>query len=222
MKYLSIVCALFLLIGCQGKKNNNPDKRLQDKEVPDNFDIGEMKDGTFTNKFFDFSFQYNEEWDIQTQEELEELMDLGSEMVSGGDQSVKASMEASKVRSAQHFGAYKYEYGSLVDYNPSIMIISENIKGADIVYGDEYLEILREMWPNMQTDIRQIGTIQETNLGGKKFAVMEAEMKVYGIPVRQKYYCYVMKGFALGIITSFVDQDQEDEMSQVIRSLRFK
>ncbi len=220
MKYFVLIATIAFLAACSTQQN--PDERLKDKEVPADFDIGEMKEGVFTNKYFGFKFRFNEDWDIQTEEELAELVDLGSEIASGGDNKMKSALKASQVRSAQHFCAFKYDVGSSVDFNPSIMVISENIKGKNLVYGDEYLEIIREMWPKTQVNVKQIGVIKELEIGGEDFFVMEAETKAYGISIRQKYYCSIRKDFALCLIVSYLDEEQENEMSSVIDSFGFR
>lgn len=221
MKFLPLLFSLAFLASCsQAPKNSDP--RLKDKDVPVDFDLGTMKNGVFTNEYFGFTFRFDEEWDVQTQDELKKLMELGSEMASGDDKVLKSSIKASEVRSAHHFGAYKHEVGTLVTYNPSAIVFSENIKGTDIAYGDEYLERARDMWPRTQMDIKQIGTIQEERIGNKDFFILEAEMTVYGLAIHQKYYCTIMKDFALGIIISYLDEEQEEEMHKVVESLSFK
>ena len=136
MKSLTILLALFVLIGCQnGKKNNNPDERLQEKEVPDNFDIGEAKDGRYTNNYFNLSFEYDQEWDVLTYEELESLMDMGVEVSSQSNKKLKKSFEAAKVRTAQHFGAFKHDPETFTGmFNPSVLVLSENVTMHDIQY----------------------------------------------------------------------------------------
>ena len=166
MKSLTILLALFVLIGCQnGKKNNNPDERLQEKEVPDNFDIGEAKDGRYTNNYFNLSFEYDQEWDVLTYEELESLMDMGVEVSSQSNKKLKKSFEAAKVRTAQHFGAFKHDPETFTGmFNPSVLVLSENVTMHDMQYGDEYLEKIRDTWSKTNMGIKQDGAIEEEKI----------------------------------------------------------
>lgn len=224
MKSLTILLALFVLIGCQnGKKNNNPDERLQEKEVPDNFDIGEAKDGRYTNNYFNLSFEYDQEWDVLTYEELESLMDMGVEVSSQSNKKLKKSFEAAKVRTAQHFGAFKHDPETFTGmFNPSVLVLSENVTMHDMQYGDEYLEKIRDTWSKTNMGIKQDGAIEEEKIDGRTFFTLKGRANTYGVEVLQKYHCTIVKGFALVVIETYLDEGQSKETQMVMESMEFK
>ncbi len=224
MKYLTILIALFVLFGCQNeKKNNNPDKRLQDKEVPDNFEIGEAKNGVYTNGFFNISFKYNEDWDILSYEELEALMELGAEVSSGKSEKLKKAADAASVRTAQHFAAFKYDRETFSgNFNPSIIVLSENIKAAGLKYGDEYLEQLRELWSEADMNIKQIGVIEEEKINGRTFFTLTGLIKNFGVEVTQKYHCAIIKNFAFVIIDTYMEEADHEETAVIMESFKFE
>ncbi|MDC0257459.1 hypothetical protein OAK35_01820 [Crocinitomicaceae bacterium] len=222
MKHLSLLLALFVLIGCQ-PDNKNRDKRLKDKDVPVDFDLGEAKNGTYKNKFFGFSFVYNEDWSLQSYDDMERIMQMGSDAFSENEKKEQL-LDAAKVRTANLFGVFKHDIGS-IESNPNMLMIAENIKQfPSVKYGDEYLELIRELWGQQtQLKISQVGTIQPVKVGGKEFYKMQAELTIpYSGKAYQDYYCIVDKGFALVFALSYTESEELNELEEIVKSMKFK
>lgn len=219
-RILAFTLILFVF-GCQESEEKNPDKILKNKDVPVDLDLGEANNGIYVNKYFGLSFEYDEEWFLQDHETLEKLVDRGAEIAK--DQ-LKESVEASIVRTASLFGAFKFDPAKTTGFNPSLMVMIENVKGDEnINYGDEYLEQIRELWPQLEVDVKQRGTITEAYLDGKEAYKMIAEIKApsTGI-VTQEYYCTIYKNFALVFAISYESDSERNELKRAIESIRFK
>jgi hypothetical protein len=59
-------------------------------------------------------------------------------------------------------------------------------------------------------------------LGGVDFDVMEMEMSVRGIVVKQKYYATIMKGYALCFIVSFTTDEEQASLQKILDTATFK
>jgi hypothetical protein len=126
------------------------------------------------------------------------------------------------VRSASLFGTFKHNIDAIVESNPNLIIITENLMGTSVTYGDDYLEHLRDLWDEHQIGIVQTGAIRETPIDSKDFYRLEGEIRTpYGVGYQQ-YYCTVMKGFALVITISYTNDEEREELEKVISTIRFK
>lgn len=222
MKFLSIILALFLIIGCQEKKNNNPDKRLQEKEVPDNFDIGKAKDGVFKNEYFGLTFKYNPNWDVLSYDELESMMETNSKAVAKNNKKLKQLAEASNIKTAHHFAAYKYDHQTYPGFNPSVIVMSENIEKVNLKYGDEYLEHVRDLWAQTDMNIKQVGVIKEKKIAGKQFFTMRASITTFGVEVFQDYNCAIIKDFAFIVVETYMEPSELGELNLIKESIQIK
>lgn len=221
MKYLILLLSIVFLAACS-QKNENPDKRLQEKEVPDDFEIGIAENGTYTNNYFNFTFDYDTTWAVQSFEELQKLMDAGQELVAGDDEAYKNAIKASQVRTATLFGAFKYEVNAMEESNPNILIIAENIKQfPGSLYGDDYLEKVRDMWGNSQMDIKQIGTIRAAPIDGKEFYKMTGEITTLFGSARQDYYCIILKDFALVFALTYTNESELEILEEIVATMQF-
>ncbi len=129
MKGLFAIALLFIcLVSC-----NNTGK-------PVDFDYGHVENGIYSNTYFDVSINLPQNWVVQSQEQTDKMVEQGSDLIAGEDENMKTVLKASEVNVANLLSAFQYEYGSAVDYNPSIVINSENIKNfPGIKNGADYL-----------------------------------------------------------------------------------
>lgn len=59
-------------------------------------------------------------------------------------------------------------------------------------------------------------------LGGLDFDVMEMEIAIRGIVVKQKYYTLIMKGYALGFIASYTTDEEQASLQKILDGMTFK
>jgi hypothetical protein len=59
-------------------------------------------------------------------------------------------------------------------------------------------------------------------LGGVDFDVMDLELSIRGIKVKEKYFATVIKGYALSFIVMFKGDEEEPAQQKILDSLAFK
>jgi hypothetical protein len=64
--------------------------------------------------------------------------------------------------------------------------------------------------------------IYTERLGGVDFDVMDLELSIRGITVKQKYYMTIMKGYALGFIVSFTNDEEESSDQKILNTVTFQ
>lgn len=220
MKFLFFLSLSFIIFSCS---TTHEDPRLKDKDVPMDFDLGVAENGIYTNKYFGMTFSYNKNWNVQSHEELNRLVDLGAEVATGDDELLKASVEASKVNTAYLFSVFRDELGSSVEFNPSVMSIAENVsKYKSFKTGKDYLKQARTMIERSQLQTEMVGDFEKVNLGTKPFYSMTLKGEQMGVTYTQEYFATIEKGFSLSFIVTYQTDEDRAQMIEVLESIEFK
>lgn len=212
LNLLGVAMLLLLMSACGGNK------------MPKSFDYGNVKNNVYSNIYFGFTIDVPEQWVVQSKEQNEQLMEMGKEMISGDDKSMKAALKASEVNVANLLTVFKYELGFPVDYNPSYMLIAENVmKASGLKTGSDYFFNARKIMEQSQTPYTHIDEEYKVqNLGGQDFYTMNTEIEYMGMSIYQTYYSQVTDGFALNLIISYSTDDERAELEKVIGSMSFQ
>ncbi len=188
------------------------------------FDYGHIKEGKYTNAFFNLEVDVPQDWDVQSKEQMDRLHKLGSEIVAGDDEKLKALIKASDVNSAKLLMAYKYKLGSSVDYNPGLSLNIVNIKSAPAIKnGNDYLFQVKRFLEKSQLQYKSIDDeFKKDVINGIDFYIMKTEITYLGIDVTQVYYCTVIKEFSLFFVISFTNKNDEKELREILSLLKIK
>jgi hypothetical protein len=188
------------------------------------FDYGTLTDSVYTNSYFNLKMVIPSDWYVQSKEEVKQLMKTGENVVVGDDKALKAMVKASEVNSANFLTVFKYERGAPVDFNPSFILMAENVSASPgVKSGSDYLFHTRKLMKQVQLKY----TFPEEDFksevfGGQTFYKMKAELDISGLLVKQDYYATVINGFCLSFIASYIDEEQSAELVKVLRSMEFK
>ena len=222
LKKIAPALFLLLLAGC----NPTPPPSVPVEELAEKgeFDYGHLEHNKYVNDFFKFEIQIPEGWAIQNKEQMKNLAKMGQKMVSGDDENMAAAVKASQINSANLLVAYQHELGSMVETNPNIMVVAENVKNfPGIKTGQEYLFQAKKMLERSQVKY----TFQEisespVSYDGKDFYEMAATLEVGGQSVTQKFYSTILNGFSFNIITTYFNEDEAENLQEILKTMRFK
>ena len=180
---------------------------------PMNFDYGKTKNGIYSNHFFNFEISVPVNWIQKTQEELQATMETGKKIAAGDNENLKAALNASDVSVATLFGFSKYEKGAPVNFNPSIMMICENIKVAPgVKTGSDYLFQARKAMKLSAVKYDRMDSVyKKVQIGGADFYMMNAEMRFGEVTIMQRYLAYTVNGFCLLAILTY---DTDENLSE--------
>lgn len=190
---------------------------------PDNFDYGHVEKGVYRNNYFNFSIVLPANWVVQSKEQIEDITKTGKDLITGDDEKMKAILKASEVNSANLMAVFQYELGTPVDYNPSIMIIAENIKRfPGIKNGSDYLFQSQKLLKKSQFKYDYLSDkFENIKIDNIDFFKMDAYLNLMGTEVRQEYYSTVMDGFSLNLIISYNSDEQKTMLMNSINSMEF-
>jgi hypothetical protein len=210
LRTTQVVLFSVLLFGCQ-------------KKARDEIDFGNFSNSVYKNNYFGMTVAIPSDWSIQDQEAQRRLMKAGSAAVAGDDRNMKALLRASELQTVNLFAAFKHPLGTPVDYNPAVMSMAEMVRQMPgIKRGKDYHFQVRKLLESSQVKVSFPKEIYTEQLGGINFDVMDTEIKVRGVTVKQKYYATIKKGYALCFITAFTTDDEEASLHKILETVKFQ
>jgi hypothetical protein len=190
------------------------------QKLPDNFDYGKTEGHIYTNKYFNLAIDYPESWVLQNKEQVENLKEQGAELLTTKDETLKAVVKASEVNSATLLTVFKYEVGSAVDFNPSVMVVAENTKNSPgIKKGKDYLFHAKKFL--QQSNLYTFeDALTSRKIGNKDFDVLHANLKYMDNIIKQEYITTVVNGFSLSFIVTYLTDEQKNELYRILDKVK--
>jgi len=179
-------------------------------------DYGQVNGFSYTNNFFGFRLTIPYGWRVQGQEVKETLQKAGRDAIQTDNQQVNAQMEKSISNTVNLLTVFKYQMGSSVDFNASLICGAEWLQNPSMS-ATQYMTSAQRVLQMSQEQYSFKPLTRET-IGGAEFAVMEVEMRS---SIRQKYYAAIKKDYALFFILTYASGEDEAVLKQALRSVRF-
>lgn len=79
---------------------------------PKDFDYGEVENGKYVNSYFGMEMSVPENWIVMSQENFDEMAELGAELMVGDNKKMKSSLKASEITTANLLMVSEYEVGA--------------------------------------------------------------------------------------------------------------
>lgn len=211
MKNIIYLFIVTVLLSCSDQK----------KKLPENFDFGKIENGSYQNDYFDMEVLFNPNWIVQDKQAMNNLVERGSDLVTGDNKNLKSIVKASQVNTAYLLAVFKHEVGAAVEYNPSFMIVAENTKNfPGIKNGKDYLFHAKKLLKQTQMSYSFEKEVFEQKIGKSLFHVMEAKLDYMGKIIIQEYISTVNRGFSLSFIISYTTEEEKNELYEVINNIK--
>ena len=209
MKKLLLVLVLVLSVACQ-----------ESNKIPDTFDYGTIENGVYINDFFNLRMPFKTSWNVQTRQELDALGENAEEFVKS--EAVKDIIRTADVTSANLFCAYKFEPETVEIYNPSIILVAENIKSSpQLKRGSDYLKEARKLLEDSTLNYEFDTSSEPIELGGKQFDVLKVTGHYLDNTFYQQYISTIDQGFSLSVIISYANDSQRQELETLMKGISF-
>jgi hypothetical protein len=191
---------------------------------PKNFDYGHTENNKYFNSFFGLELSLPDNWIVQTKEQTENLSKMGKDLMAGDDKNLKAVINASEVNSANLLAVFQYEVGAAVDYNPSFMLVAENLKNTPgIKTGSDYLFQSRKLLKQSQVQYSYIDDeFKKEIINNQEFYTMNCSIDYMGFNIKQRYYSTIINGFCLSAIVTFTNDEHKTNLEKIISTMNFK
>lgn len=184
-------------------------------------DLGTMQGALYKNNYFRLTVKIPEAWHVQDNETKKKLMAQASRIAAGGDEKLRDRLDASALDSVNLLTVLQYPAGTPVDYNPVFLVMADKV-GSWINRGSDYLMNTKAVLEKTKMSISFVDGISSETVGGVTFDTMETRIKTPKLPVTQKYYVTIKKGYALVIIVSYAADKESQALNGIIQSINFQ
>lgn len=193
-----------------------------EEKIGENFDFGKIEDGLYTNNFFKLKIPFNPSWIVQDKQQMNDLVETGSDLFAGDDKTLKSAIKSAKVNTAYLFTIFKHEVGAAVEFNPSFMVIAENTKSLPgLKNGSDYLFHAKKFLEQSQMKYLFEKDVFEKKIGNSDFHVLEAKLDQMGTLIIQEYIATVTKGFSLSFVVTYSNEDERNELYKIVDKIKF-
>lgn len=191
-------------------------------ETAEQIDDGRFEGPVYHNDYLGLEITIPTDWTLQDRQTAQQMVRTGGRLIAGGNENMRAAMEASESRTIHLFTAFQHPYGSPVPYNPSFYAVAENISHAPgIRTGGDYLFHARRLLQSGQMTFSFPREIYTETRAGVEFHVMEAELNVPPATVRQEYFAAIRRGYVLLMILSFSTDEERAVLRDILATLQF-
>lgn len=177
---ISIVLVLAVLAGCGGGSGS-----------AGSYEPGVLAGDTYTNQYIGYSFTLPAGWSYATQDELDAMMEAGSELLNDNQ---KAGLEYSKM-------ATIYDMFARSDTEGSVMVMLENLKmyiGGTSTKPEDYIKTLTKELEAIEDLNYSCGEPYQVSCLGKDWDVVSAE--IVGLGAYQTYSVCRLDKYILAVI----------------------
>jgi len=192
-------------------------------QKPKYFDYGKIENNVYINPYFNFKMDIPPKWVVQDKKQTERLAEIGKKAVAGDDENLSKIIKASEVRSAILLTVFKHEIGTPVDFNPSIMVVVENVSIAPgIKNGADYLYQTRKLLKRSKIQYEYIDDdFEKVTINDTDFYRMNLGINTAGVDVKQSYYVTVKDGFAIATIITYTTEEEKKELEKYLNTIQF-
>lgn len=211
-KFLALTLTVLLLAAC-GNEEAEPSSNISE-------------DNVYTNEEFGLSLQLPENWVVQSQEEQNQIAETGKNLIAGDDEEKKEIYDQSLEQTRYLLTAFKYQLGTNTEFNPSLMVIAENLgQVPEGITANDYLDATKAVLQSANSEDISYDISDEystTTLGGKEFSVLTANVTLgEELTIQQEMSVVIMNNHALALMKSYGSDEQEQELNTVFDSVTF-
>lgn len=182
----------------------------------------EIGDNAFRNEFFGLTVSKPESWHALDQQQQLQLMGLGGDIATSGNDDLKRVVDATAKNNHPLFAFFMYELGSPVTLNPSVIGLAENIGlMTGVKTGRDYFFHAKKLLSQTGMNYEISEEYGERVIGGVTFDSMEVRSNFNGTPIEQTYYAARHDNFVISIIETHGADESAAAISEIIDSIKF-
>ena len=214
MKRLLMLLMLMLLTACSVGRptvvDNTTDNQNQE-EVKEEFSIGETKDYTYINEYFDIKIDLDSDWYIANEKELVEIQNAGVDMIDN---------EYAKKIFDEGQAAFVF-YAQNLSTSENVQVIIEglplgNLKTEQVIKST--IAALEETYKNQNLDVETIEMV-DIDLGTRKEKGILSIISSDGVSITQKQVNIAKDKYYLTVVVTAINEDSADEIFKKMSSV---
>ena len=180
----------------------------------------EVSDNTFRNDYFGMTAKKPESWHALTPEQQEQLLGMGADLASSGNDDMKKILDVSAKRLHPLFAFFKHELGAPVPFNPNVLALAENTSFMPgMKTGKDYFYQSKKMMNQTGMNYEFGEQYSRTMIGGVAFDVMDVTLNFNGDSIQQKYYAARHGDHFISIVESYGADELKVETAAILDSI---
>ena len=213
MKYiLSVTAIVMLFVSCK--------KFIG---IPDNFDYGKIENNSYVNDYFEMSFPLNNGWEVLENKYVDSIRAEGLKQMVGDNAELEKIIQAGDIKTANLLSIAFTDSNQQQLYKPNISMIAENLRVVtNVDNARDYLEESKKFMIESGMQLQFLGDITKIQLGGKEFYKMSVINPINGVAIYQDFYATIINGFGVTLLSSWLDERQQEVIQYQIEQLQFK
>jgi hypothetical protein len=180
------------------------------------------EEGVYRNEYLGFRILLPQDWSLQNEEMEKRLTKAGSDYLGHNESESRVMQEQAEETVNYLFTLFKYPLGTVIDYNPNIIGLAENVADyPGIKTGKEYLQHVRNQLLAAQADF-VVSDVSDTYiLDGRTFYVLRTDLNFMGTIVKQRHYATKINEYILLFTYSYQKKESEEELLKILKSVVF-
>lgn len=172
-------------------------KDLGGSSQPSESDIkGEWTDGVYANKFFNLKFTLPEGWNAASDEEILEIMNLGSELLDDKDNMIQEMLKQKQIYNMMAADPTTGVNVSVVMENLALTV------GGTSYDAQEYADFTAEQLEAIEELNYTASDSKEVELAGETYVQLPMSVEISGISMEQAYYLRKLDKYMVCIIVT--------------------
>lgn len=180
----------------------------------------ETEKTTYSFEKLGLSIQLFSNWAVQDTLSNEALMGKGKNIIAGDNEKLLEKLSSGEDNITYLLTAFKYPLDSSSEYNPSIALVAEDLSTLNTpIDAEQYLMVQKQLLEQSQSGFRVRDGFQLKRISGQRFYAMHNFIKYGGVYIRQVHYTTIHRQHALSFIISYVDEQDQMALEEMIRTI---
>lgn len=180
------------------------------------------EEGVYRNEYLGFRIQLPQDWSLQNEEMEKRITKAGSDYLGHNESESRVMQEQAEETVNYLFTLFKYPLGTVIDYNPNIIGLAENVADyPGIKTGKEYLQHVRNQLLSAQADFVVSDVSDTYTIDGRIFHVLRTDLNFMGTIVKQRHYATKINDYILLFTYSYQQRESEEELLKILKSVDF-
>ena len=175
----------------------------------------------YHNDYLGTSVSLPKEWYVQSQRAQEQLFNVGTEIVAGDKSELRAIAKSSQASTTNLFTVLEHPLGSPIPFIANIVCLAASTANSPGFTAQENLYFIRRTMEMSQLEVEFLESMTTSTIRGKEFDVMQVEMNVKGLTIKQTYYSIIHKNYALTLIIAYQSDEQQEVLQSIVDSITF-
>jgi len=179
-------------------------------------DAGRVADSTYFNDYFGLQLMIPQGWTVHDAETNKKIMEAGKDIVKADNAAQQAAYDASVQRTLT---LLTITPGStLASSTSGFQCMAERLPGA--LSARDYLTLVKSLLMKTGKVVEFERDIYTEMIDGVEFAGIQTVIKYPEGALKQKYRVTIRKGFALGFINTYADEESGAALDKIIKAIK--